>query len=193
MVYQSIAEQLEKTGICIWPNFLDQECLHQTNKDFNELFRSRTFKRAATGLGSGQEIRDLRRDETYWFDRGNSTPAQQDLWGKLDALQLILNRSLFLGISHFDGHYSSYPVGGFYKRHLDNFQDNNTRIVSLIIYLNQNWQQGDEGSLRIYHENNHTDINPVGGTLVCFLSKDTEHEVLQTNAARKSFTGWFSR
>ena len=34
---------------------------------------------------------------------------------------------------------------------------------------------------------------PVGGTLVCFLSAETGHEVLLCHAARLSFTGWFKR
>ena len=60
-----------------------------------------------------------------------------------------------------------------------------------MLYLNRDWKPEDGGRLRIYGETSHTDIDPVGGTLVCFMSRESEHEVLESFAGRCSFTGWF--
>jgi SM-20-related protein len=97
-----------------------------------------------------------------------------------------------MGLTKFSGHYANYPIGGFYKRHLDCFQNNNSRLLSVILYLNPNWTTADGGKLRIYNQVSHVDISPIAGTLVCFLSRESEHEVLLNNAIRQSFTGWFT-
>lgn len=51
----------------------------------------------------------------------------------------------------------------------------------------------DGGRLRVYGGGSHVDVDPGGGTLVCFLSEEKEHEVLPSHAPRISFAGWFKR
>ena len=161
-----------------------------------ELIReANAFHRA--GTGKAKEVRELvRRDEVYWLERDSATQAQGLLWSELDSLKQAFNRGLFLGLIDFEGHYAAYPAGGFYKRHLDCFQRGNSRMVSIVLYLNQDWQPRDGGRLRVYGpsgrpSDEYVDIDPEGGTLVCFLSRESEHEVLPSHAARMSFTGWF--
>ena len=191
MSCESISEQVGKTGLCIWPDFLSKESLIETRADFDEIQRSGGFVRASTGQGKDKEIRDLRRDEVYWIDNADTNPVQNRLLNKLDLLKTELNRTLFLGITHFEGHYSAYPSGGFYRRHLDCFHKDDARIVTLVLYLNRNWKSADGGNLRIYDKDSYTDVDPHGGTLVCFLSRESEHEVLENHEPRSSFTGWF--
>lgn len=81
--------------------------------------------------------------------------------------------------------------GAFYRRHLDRFHKDDSRLVSFVLYLNQDWKAADGGRLRIYQEDSHTDIDPVRGTMVCFMSRESEHEVMESFASRYSFTGWF--
>ena len=185
------ANQLSNRGVCIWPNFLTQDFSDDMRSDMEEIHSSGIFQRARTGNGAGSAIQGIRQDETHWIERGNQTSAQILLWKKLDDLALLLNRSLFLGITSFEGHYSNYPIGGYYGRHLDSFLDENTRIVSLILYLNKDWKALDGGRLKIYENGSSTEVDPVSGTLVGFMSRELEHEVLLCQAARKSFTGWF--
>jgi SM-20-related protein len=45
--------------------------------------------------------------------------------------------------------------------------------------------------LRVYDATSHTDVSPVGGTLACFLSRESEHEVLESHGERFSVAGWF--
>lgn len=150
-----------------------------------------SFTRAGTGQDAGVQ-NAIRRDEIHWIERENSSPmAQKKIWEKIDSLRQAFNRTLFLGLGEFEGHYASYPVGGFYQRHLDCFHEDDSRTVSLIIYLNKDWQPADGGQLRIYGKDSSHDIDPKGGTLVCFLSRESEHEVLESHAERNSFSGWF--
>ncbi|MEK6774089.1 MAG: 2OG-Fe(II) oxygenase [Bdellovibrionota bacterium] len=187
-----IAEKLTRTGLCIWPNYLSPQLLYDLHQDFNLLRDASEFSRAGVGQGDQRTIRDLiRRDEVCWLNRDKATAVQSCLWNQLDLLKTTLNQSHFLAAQNFEGHYAFYPEGGFYKRHLDSSLRNNNRLVSLILYLNPDWKPGDGGCLRVYTADSYTDIQPIGGTLVCFASQELEHEVLSSNCPRLSFTGWF--
>ena len=86
-----------------------------------------------------------------------------------------------------------YPSGSFYQRHLDRFKDDDRRTISSVFYLNTAWQESDAGQLRIYSGVQQHNIAPLANRLVLFVSADIWHEVLPTNAIRKSLTGWFKR
>ncbi len=191
MSLATISEELQQTGLSVWPDFLSAQALRDTRADFGQIQAAGGFVRAKTGQGDQAGIQDLRRDEIHWLDRTTSTSAQAELWKKLDQMKQELNRSLFFGLTSFEGHYSSYGKGAFYRRHLDCFQNDDSRLVSFVLYLNQSWKAADGGQLRIYSESSHTDVDPVGGTMVCFMSRESEHEVLESFASRLSFTGWF--
>ena len=153
------------------------------------------FRPAGTGRGEGNARRELvRSDDSHWIDRESATLAQARLWANLDALMQAFNRKLFLGLADFEGHYAAYPPGGFYRRHLDTFQGGSTRVVTVVLYLNESWRPGDGGELRVHDSaGGHVDVEPRGGTLVCFMSREAEHEVLASRVERLSFTGWFRR
>ena len=192
MRFQGIAEQLGKTGLCVWPAFLSPALLVAVRSDLQGIQENHEFHRAGTGKGSSKSGGDgVRRDETFWLERAASNPVQSQLWGLLDQLKQALNRTLFLGITDFEGHYAAYPAGGFYKRHLDTFRQDDARIVSFVLYLNEAWIPAQGGQLRVYSADEFTDVQPDGGTLACFLSRESEHEVLPCYATRLSFTGWF--
>jgi SM-20-related protein len=64
--------------------------------------------------------------------------------------------------------------------------------VSLVLYLNEGWTSAAGGELRLFDAaGGHRDIEPVAGRLVCFLTPGREHEVLPTQCARLSISGWF--
>ncbi|MEO5668895.1 MAG: 2OG-Fe(II) oxygenase [Bdellovibrionota bacterium] len=187
-----IADQLGKTNLCVCPDFLNHRTLREIQLDFESLKKTGIFKPAGTGQGIDHKVRDhIRRDTVHWIEPDARHPVQSLLWTKLEDLKTAFNRSLYLGISSIEGHYASFPKGGFYKRHLDCFQRNDDRVVSVIIYLNRDWKSSDGGRLRVYDQESYTDVDPVGGTLVCFMSRETEHEVMPSSVDRLSFAGWF--
>ena len=193
--YAAIAKNLGKTGLSVTPHFLDALEVKATRNDFDALEAAGSFNQGSIGRGLETQVEtSIRKNKICWIDRNLPTEAQAELWLKLDLLKRAFNQILFLGLNEFEGHYASYPSGGYYKRHLDSFATKPSRLVSIILYLNHSWVEADGGKLRVYQEcDQHIDVNPVGGTLACFLSRESEHEVLESHQFRYSFTGWFKR
>ena len=184
----NVTGQLAQNGFAHVPHFLRSGLVAELNKDFSLA----NFQRAT--LGRERLVSDeIRRDEISWLAEQGKNPAQVELLTLLAELKNNLNQDLYLGLTNFEGHYAHYPAGGFYRRHLDCPRGTSKRVVSVIIYLNQSWNTSDGGRLRLHHGPAPVDIAPIGGTLVCFLSQKIEHEVLESFAPRKSFTGWFLR
>lgn len=187
-----ISATLERTGLCIVPDFLNITTTQAVLLDLKALKKTGQFIRAGVGQGQQHRVQDtIRRDEVFWLDELLANATQQLLWLKINALKQALNRELYLGLKDFEGHYASYPRGGFYARHRDSFHRDEARCVSVIIYLNPLWKTKDGGQLRVYTPGHDTDIAPLAGTLVCFLSHELEHEVLLSHKNRLSFSGWF--
>jgi SM-20-related protein len=47
-----------------------------------------------------------------------------------------MNETCYAGITGYEFHYAFYEEGSFYKRHVDQFQNNQGREFSMITYLN---------------------------------------------------------
>lgn len=149
---------------------------------------------AGVGRGAEQEVREaIRGDQIQWIDPGDSEACDRYL-GAMDCLRLAINRGLFLGLEDFECHFALYPPGAFYRRHLDRFRDDDRRMVSAVLYLNEGWQAEDGGQLRMFlAEGVEHDVQPLSGSLVVFLSGEVPHEVLPAGRERLSLTGWFRR
>jgi SM-20-related protein len=159
--------------------------------------RAATGEFGPAGIGHGErraERSDIRGDRIVWLDEHALSSLERALWNALDALRVALNRVTFLGLFTFEGHYALYSPGAFYRRHRDVFLDDDTRVLSCVLYLNEAWTATDGGALRIHLSKTESrDVTPVGGTLVCFLAERYEHEVLPAKRERLSMTGWFRR
>ncbi|MNO86554.1 hypothetical protein D3C76_779550 [compost metagenome] len=149
---------------------------------------------AAVGRGEGQAVREgIRGDRIQWLEAGQSESCDGYL-RIMGALRQALNQGLYLGLEDFESHFALYPPGAFYQKHLDRFRDDDRRTVSAVLYLNEDWQPGQGGALRMYlNDGEECDVPPLGGTLVIFLSADFPHEVLPATRERLSLTGWFRR
>ena len=149
------------------------------------------------GIGHGErrvERGDIRGDRILWLDQHARSPSERALWGAFDALRIALNRITFLGLFTFEGHYALYSPGAFYRRHRDVFLDDDARVLSCVLYLNEAWAATEGGALRIHLSKTESrDVMPVGGTLACFLAERYEHEVLPAKRGRLAMTGWFRR
>lgn len=149
------------------------------------------FKRA--GIGKDDQLlydKSIRGDYIKWIDPEHALPPVQLFLNKINDLRDYLNRTCFLGIKDYETHFTIYPPGSFYKRHLDQFKSDGARKISFICYLNKNWQPGDGGELRLHLNGEEKDIAPTAGKLACFRSEIIEHEVLLAKKDRYSLTGW---
>jgi SM-20-related protein len=133
----------------------------------------------------------VRSDKIYWLDRGHNDVHENTFLDLMDAFVIYLNSTCYTGITGYEFHYTLYEQGTFYTRHIDQFQQNGSRAYSMIMYLNTGWTQPDGGELCIHHPDHLQHIAPSNGKGVFFKSSEVEHEVLLTNKARMSITGWF--
>jgi SM-20-related protein len=199
MTLQQIASEMEKSGYCVCPDFYSKAEIQETRSDLDRAKAAGCFHLAGIGQAKALVVNEsVRRDEICWLDRGSSNPTQDKLWARLDSLMEVCNAPpLYLGLKNFEGHYASYGKGGFYTRHRDAFAKNKDRVVTFILYLNFDWKSEDGGCLRIFHDQSKKsgfdEVKPVGGTMVCFLSDEFDHEVRTSYADRHSFTGWYKR
>lgn len=157
------------------------------------LHKTEAMKRA--GVGRGADLvkdRSIRRDKIAWL-AGFSAP-QAELFGFFDRLREGLNQRLFLGLKRYEAHYATYQPGDFYKNHLDSFRGRASRVVSLVLYLNEDWGLEDGGELRVYSPEGTSAVGlvrPQAGRAVLFLSEEVPHEVLQARRTRYSVACWF--
>lgn len=158
-------------------------------------YKSGLFKAAGIGQKeTEQHSKAIRGDEILWLEPNSKNIDEQKLFAKINALIAYLNQTCYLGIVGSEFHFSNYEKGRFYKRHRDSFQNKKGRIISIIIYLNNNWVEKDGGNLVVYPLVNEVErafsITPIAGRIVCFESEKLDHEVLETFAPRISITGW---
>lgn len=191
LFWADIFDKMAQQDYVVLDNFLEVQTIQRTMDFFRNKEDEDVFKKAAIG-SSGNEliIHEVRGDYTFWMDK-NRDAELSDLFEVLDQVKFWINRMCFLSLSDYEFHLALYPKGSFYKRHLDQFAGRNNRMISVIIYLNKNWKNGDGGELRIYpEENDSLDIQPLYNRCVLFRSDTLEHEVLKANKDRKSVTGW---
>jgi SM-20-related protein len=190
-VFDSLADSLAESGYAIADQFLSQDEVARILKTSEFLNTADTFKKAGVGKENHQVNEAIRGDYIQWLNQNTSSEPVQVYLKRLHEMILYLNQALFLSLKDYEAHMTIYPVGSFYKRHLDQFKKDDHRKLSVICYLNENWKKSDGGELRMYLSDNKTiDVLPVAGRLVCFRSDQVEHEVLPGSRERLSITGW---
>lgn len=148
------------------------------------------------GIGQKSDFHQdeaYRKDKIFWLEKSSVDTSELAFLDLMNSFIEFLNLTCYAGIQDFEFHYALYEKGSFYKRHLDQFSQNDSRIYSIIIYLNEDWKQGDGGELVLYREEGDVKIAPQMGTMVFFDSAVLSHEVLETHVPRYSLTGWLKR
>lgn len=189
--FDPIAQALAETGYIVLRDALPHpvgECLLQLQQR-----NAKQFYPASIGRGPEQNRNPaLRRDKIAWIEEGDALAAPWVDWTQ--QLRLYLNQHLFLGLFSFESHLAVYDVGAFYKTHVDAFRGHSNRRLSLVAYLNRDWQAGQGGELVLYHPQTDVELQrvvPEFGTVVLFLSEEFPHEVLPATRPRWSVAGWF--
>lgn len=191
-IFEAISKDIYSKGFSIQPNALPpslSNTLYQHVTHMND----EKFDPAKIGR-SQQHMRNhfVRRDQIAWIN-GETTAGKQWLeW--TSHLKDHLNRALFLGLFSFESHFAHYPRGAFYKRHVDAFKGESNRILSVVSYLNPDWQIDDGGELLLYQNKEDKEgikVIPALGTIAVFLSEEFPHEVLPAKRDRYSIAGWF--
>jgi SM-20-related protein len=112
----------------------------------------------------------------------------------MEQVRVLMNENLYLGLEDYESHFSFYTPGASYQQHRDRFNDNDARTISVVIYLNEDWQTEQGGALRLHPQGVATqDVLPMASRMMVFLSAEMLHEVLPATRDRMSLTGWFRR
>jgi SM-20-related protein len=188
----SASADLISRGISIRDRFIAADEVHSLLECARARLANGDFAPARVGTqGKAQRREEIRGDFTCWL-REPLFPAELALLQKLDALRLELNRDATLGLFDLELHYAQYPPGAGYARHVDQPLGTTRRRVSLVLYLNTNWEPAHGGVLRIHEtDSQYLDVEPLAGRLVAFLTLGREHEVLSARRERLSISGWF--
>ena len=190
-VFDLIADNLADHGYAVADQFLSQQEVDSilAIPDFKKGLEN--FKKAAIGKKQDLQINEaVRGDYIQWLDKASAPAAARVYLDRLGDLVQHLNRTLFLSLKDYEVHMTIYPVGSFYKRHLDQFKKDDHRRLSVICYLNNNWSNEHGGQLRMYLDDGPKEFLPLAGRLICFRSDKIEHEVLPALRERLSLTGW---
>lgn len=195
-LYENVVQDLLKQNYSIVEDFFDPEEVNQLRQSLLNHYNEDHFKKAAIGNRTNEIIaKSIRGDFILWLNESEAGEAENIFFKKINAFSDYLNKTCFLGILHKEFHYALYPEGTFYKRHLDTFQNDDRRKLSLVCYLNeQDWKPEYGGELVIYTtedgKEKETVIYPYPGRVVIFESQLLEHEVKPVRTERLSITGW---
>ena len=187
-----IARQLEHTGYIVLDKPLADRLMYDLFTRCHDDDPAR-FNAAQMGRGTAKtRIDSIRGDVINWLDLDNS--IDQTYLSCMEELRLGLNAALYLGLFDYECHYAIYESGHGYAKHLDVLHGKKNRILTTVLYLNEDWQAGNGGELAIFEPTGNTviaTVNPTFGKMIIFLSESFPHEVLISHATRRSIAGWF--
>lgn len=188
---ETACNALSSAGWFVADDAVDPALIDALAGDLHTLAAGDRLRRAGIGRDEDYQLaRRVRGDRIFWLESGR--PAQAAFMRWAEAVRVALNRRLFLGLFEFEAHLAVYPQGAFYRRHVDAFRGADNRKVSMVVYLNRNWQADDGGELVIHDaRRGPVHILPEAGRLVLMMSEEVEHEVRPARVARASVAGWF--
>lgn len=191
-LFGQMADDLRNQGYTVCPNALPASLLESLLAHLADLNTAR-FQRAGVGRQEDHTVDErVRTDAISWINA--DSPAGREWLSWAEGLQRSLNEQLLLGLFSFESHFAHYRPGDFYRMHVDAFRGDANRRLSLVVYLNPDWQLAEGGELLLYTGEPSGAIFrvlPCLGTVVLFLSEEFPHEVLPATRDRYSIAGWF--
>lgn len=195
-VYEKIIHDIGQQQYSIIDDFFSSETVFTLRQSLLNKYETDRFKKAAIGNRVNETIiKSIRGDHILWIDETHINTAEHLFFDKINDLVIYLNTTCFMGILHKEFHYAIYPKGTFYKRHIDTFQNDDRRKLSIVCYLNEeDWQPENGGELVLYLDDKGSEVQkviyPFPGRIVIFESQLIEHEVKPVDTERLSITGW---
>jgi SM-20-related protein len=193
-LYERIISDILEQGFSICDNFLESQLVDLLRLELKSLYKQDELKKAAIGNRVNKSIRkNIRGDYIQWIDELKANSVEKSFFDRINDFKEYLNTTCFMGLLHQEFHYAVYPIGTFYQKHVDTFQNDDRRKLSMVCYLNDHsWKTSNGGELVLYPENlPEIIVHPMPGRVVIFESQQLEHEVkVVKNDERLSITGW---
>lgn len=194
--FDALFQNLEVHGWAMADNAMPDGLVTRLLQAGDQAWQANLFQDAHVGTTS-QPVRNtaIRGDTIWWLEPDMASDACQQFLAWADVLQQALNRHFFLGLRRAEFHFARYGQGLGYKRHMDQHRGQPYRRISLVLYLNPQWDASSGGELCLYAPGTSGDetqrILPMPGRLVLFRSDLIPHAVLPCTRPRWSLTGWF--
>lgn len=193
---------LSESGLWIAPNFFSHEIIEKMLSAAQQKLQQKLLRPAGIGMSAAVQ-KSIRGDNIYWLEWLEINELAP-FWQAMTDLKTFLRQELFIAVQDFESHLACYPPGGFYQKHRDNVRQpvgnvaySSARFLTVLLYLNRDWQAQDGGILEIFSPDNDNkkiaEVIPQGGTLVLFLSERFPHAVSLTQRERWSICGWWRR
>lgn len=192
--YDSITALLNTQGWAISDTAVQPAWTRELLATAQKLWKAGRFEPGEFGRhGVGGRQVEIRGDAICWI-RPESTTAQHPFFLWITRFRQVLNERFDLGLRSQEFHFARYPAGKGYRKHIDQHRGRNFRKISLVLYLNRQWDSADGGELCLY-ETYDPDVEiqrfaPLGARLAVFVSGHVPHEVLPCRATRWSIAGW---
>lgn len=191
--YDEIIQALNQRGWIVTDTAVPREWWAALRAKSQELWKTGHFQPGEIGRAVDGKRPEIRGDAICWVQPG-STLAQHDFFVWMAGLRQVLNERFDLGLRNQEFHFARYPEGKGYKKHVDQHRGSNVRKISIVLYLNRDWDPADGGELCLYQPY-HPDVEmqrfaPLGGRLAVFMSGMIAHEVLPCRKTRWSIAGW---
>ncbi len=194
LLWDKIANALVDPGYII----LDSVLSDQVKNLMQHLDNLEQQGMASAGIGRGQgfhQSKQIRGDSIHWLS--DQHPIEKAFLDWVEKCRIGLNLRLYLGLMDYECHFAVYPAGSFYQKHLDSFRDKGSnrpvRRISIVFYLNQDWNLENGGALVLYDETGQRileSVAPECGRMLVFLSEKFPHEVKMAHQKRRSIAGW---
>lgn len=191
-LFERIASDIASQGFSINKSAMPESLLEPLWHHQQHIDNTR-YQPAGVGRRANfQRDKNIRSDEICWINGDSPAGHRWLVW--TNDLREYLNRRLFLGLFSFESHFAHYAPGAFYAKHVDAFRGQANRILTVVMYLNKNWQPSNGGELVLYTGDDDAEcikVLPEWGTIVVFLSEEFPHEVLPASRSRSSIAGWY--
>ncbi len=157
------------------------------------LWEEKQFTPGEIGLDKDGRKPQIRGDYIYWV-QPNSPESEHPFFDWMNKFRQTLNDQYGMGLHSQEFHFARYDSGMGYKKHIDQHRGTDFRKVSIVFYLNENWDPDNGGEICFFNPRDpDTEIfraPPIGGRLAIFVSGVMPHEVMPCKAPRWSLTGW---
>ena len=191
MDVDAIARELRSSSFVAVENSLSPE-LRARLSDACRESAADSFLPAAVGRGKPRtHDAGVRGDVIKWLD--DAEVPDRSFLAVMEELRVGLNERLYLGLLDYECHYAIFSAGAHYDKHRDSLSGQKNRLLSTVVYLNDEWAPSDGGELVLYRGDPIAvaKILPKPGLMVLFLSEEFPHEVLSAKRSRQSIAGWF--
>ncbi|MEO6868429.1 MAG: 2OG-Fe(II) oxygenase, partial [Ginsengibacter sp.] len=150
-IFNTLIDSFINDKVGIAEHFLNESLACHLKENLTSLFAQNKMQHAGTGNNIIVDRNKLMRgDSIHWLDRAHKDVHENDFFDLMDRFIKYLNENCYTGITSYEFHYTLYAPGTFYKKHMDRFQNNDSRKFSMIMYLNTDWVAEDGGELCIH-------------------------------------------